>query len=80
LLWNDQCYIIHNVLLTIAGLLCTLHASPSSLPQSFSLPGGQWVVVEMFKCNWYSDYSWTVKRIQCSGNVENQISATNLFM
>jgi len=41
LLWNDQCYIIHNVLLTIAGLLCTLHASlPSSLSQSFSLPGG----------------------------------------
>jgi len=37
-------------------------------------------LVEMFNCNWYSDYSWSVKHIQCSANIENQISATNLFM
>jgi len=31
-------------------------------------------------CNWYSDYSWSVTHIQCRGNIENQFSATNLFM
>jgi len=37
-------------------------------------------VVEMFNGNWYSDYSWSIKHIQCSGNIKNQLSATNLFM
>jgi len=27
-------------------------------------------VVEMFNCNWCSDYSWSIKHIQCCGNIE----------